>query len=69
MDYRDTVILADLLSCLYKILRISVDLVINLCSGLVYIIINTVKKRDAHCDSPDIQILIVYHIDGLKYIS
>ena len=43
-------------------------LLVYLFAGFVYIAVDTVKKRDTHCDSTDVKIFFLYHLDGFKNI-
>ena len=69
VDDRDSVLLFDVLACLYEILGAAADFVINLCARLVDVLVNAVEKRDTHGDSSHVKVLVIDHIDSFQYIS
>ena len=62
VDYRDTVLLFDVLAGLYKVLSLAHYLVVYLVASLVDVAVDTVEKGDTHCDGTDIQVLLLYHL-------
>ena len=65
VDDGDAILLGDVLPGLYQMLRVPADLIVDFPGGLFHVRVDAVQEGDAHGDGPDIQILVVDHVDGL----
>ena len=62
---RNTIFAFDFAGSFYKISRTCCNLIINFIAFYVNIIRSTIKQTYAHCNRADVQMLFLYHSDGL----
>ena len=65
VDYRDTILLFNILARFDEIFRFAHHLLVYFIAGAVGIAVNTVEERDTHCRCADIEVFLLYHLYGL----
>ena len=68
VNNRNSIILAYIFACLNKVFCISANLIIDFITGFINIRVDTVEQRDTHSDCTNVEIFVINHTDGFKYI-